>query len=414
MRLFFRSLLWLSLAALLGLALLVWAGLSPRPLVAPGAPPKAADLQRARRLLAQHRQSDAEGRHAVTLDARDLEIAANLLLRQRFEGAVRTRIAGDTLRAQASLRLPLPLPRPWLNLQLELRDQDRRPNLLHLQVGELRVPQPLARWLLGRLLAGLYASPRYRLAQTLIDDIRLQDGRLLLSYRWTPELAERTRAALQGADADQAAYLERLRRQLAERGPQPDLARLLQPLFALAAQRGRQGDPVEENRRLLALLGAWADPGRGARLLGLPRGTGLPRFRARLHGRIDLARHFLISAMLAAHGSADVAQLAGEYKEISDADGGSGFSFVDLMADRAGARLGTLAVASPASARRLQQRLAAGVSETELMPEARHLREGLDLARFRRDYRHLGAPAYRRVVETIDRRIARSPLYASP
>ena len=57
-----------------------------------------------------------------------------------------------------------------------------------------------------------------------------------------------------------------------------------------------------------------------------------------MHGRRDLAQHFLMSALLAATTNADAAQAAGLAKEFADAQGPSGFSFADIAADRAGAR----------------------------------------------------------------------------
>ncbi len=72
-----------------------------------------------------------------------------------------------------------------------------------------------------------------------------------------------------------------------------------------------------------------------------------------LHGRHDLPRHFMGSAAIAVSGGGALSQAIGLFKEIDDSRGGSGFSFVDLLADRVGTRFGSLAVASRASARRI-------------------------------------------------------------
>jgi uncharacterized protein YfiM (DUF2279 family) len=63
-----------------------------------------------------------------------------------------------------------------------------------------------------------------------------------------------------------------------------------------------------------------------------------------LQGRHDLAQHFAISAALAAWAGEPLANTIGLDKEVDDARGGSGFSFADLAADRAGTRFGELAV----------------------------------------------------------------------
>ncbi len=411
MRFLLRSLLWLLFLTPFVAALLVWASLSATPLLALREPLSTQDIQRARQILQNHQRQGPRQTKAITLDARDLALVANLFLQQRLDGGVAVAIQDDRLIARAALHLPLIPVRPWLNIQLELREQAREPNLLRLRVGELTIPQPMAKWLLTRLLAAFYQTPHYRLVREVIDDIRLENGRLTLRYQWTPELARRARATLvgEGSPAEQA-YAQALEQKLASQSRRVSLAKLLPPLFALAAARSDTGDPLQENLTLLGVLGAWAERGRTARLLGVEV-EGLPPFRARLRRREDLARHFLISAMLAAHGGGSLADAAGVYKELSDADGGSGFSFVDLLADRAGTRFGLAATASAEAASRFQARVAAGVSEADLLPAIPALTEGLDLASFRRDYQGVDSPRYREVMAKIERRLDQSPLY---
>jgi hypothetical protein len=72
-----------------------------------------------------------------------------------------------------------------------------------------------------------------------------------------------------------------------------------------------------------------SDKERGERLkvLGTPA----------VHGRHDLAQHFVVSAALTAVSGAKAAEAAGVLKELLDAEpGGSGFSFADLAADLSG------------------------------------------------------------------------------
>jgi hypothetical protein len=55
-----------------------------------------------------------------------------------------------------------------------------------------------------------------------------------------------------------------------------------------------------------------------------------------LGNRHDLALHFMLSAALTAHFGAATAEKQGLLKELADAEGKSGFSFVDLTADLSG------------------------------------------------------------------------------
>jgi hypothetical protein len=55
-----------------------------------------------------------------------------------------------------------------------------------------------------------------------------------------------------------------------------------------------------------------------------------------IRGRADFAKHFFVSAHLAAVMGGPAARSAGLAKEVLDANGGSGFSYADMMANRAG------------------------------------------------------------------------------
>lgn len=188
------------------------------------------------------------------------------------------------------------------------------------------------------------------------------------------------------------------------------MVELLRPLFALAAERSATADPVAENTALLTLLGTWASRGDLRRLV--PGRAQTPAsFRLKLRRRVDFARHFLTSAALAARGDAALSEAVGLFKELSDTDHGSGFSFTDIAADKAGTRFAALATGSPGQARWVQQRLAAGVQDGDLMPNAADLPEHLSGEAFASRFSHVGSPAYREMVAEIEGRIAACGLY---
>ncbi len=122
-----------------------------------------------------------------------------------------------------------------------------------------------------------------------------------------------------------------------------------------------------------------------------------------LHGRHDFAQHFLISALVAAEAGSPLADAVGLWKEFDDLrPGGSGFSFADLAADRAGTRFGELALAAP---RQLHERLPRGFADAALMPDARDLPEFLTQAEFARRYGGVGQPAFERLRAQIEARL---------
>ncbi len=251
------------------------------------------------------------------------------------------------------------------------------------------------------------------LAVDWIERVSLDAGQLSVTYRIGPDTVTRLRAALV-APLDQErlrVYTERLAA-LAQRveGYEVSVATLLQPLFALAAERSAAGgDAVAENRAALLTLTFFANH----RSLGLmlPAAYTWPQPRPlhlTLQRRYDFPLHFLISAVIAAESDTPLADAVGVWKELADARrGGSGFSFNDLAADRAGARFGELAVRDPLL---LQTRLAAGASEADFMPDARDLPEFLPEAEFIARYGGVGGAAYQRLRADIEARVDALPL----
>jgi hypothetical protein len=126
-----------------------------------------------------------------------------------------------------------------------------------------------------------------------------------------------------------------------------------------------------------------------------------------LGGRSDWPLHYLISAAIAAESGSPLANAVGLYKEIADSQGGSGFSFNDLAADRAGTRFGERAVRHAA---RLQSQLAGGIAESDLLPDISDLPEFLSAQQFRQRYGSVGSPAYKQLMSDIESRLNAIPL----
>jgi hypothetical protein len=205
-----------------------------------------------------------------------------------------------------------------------------------------------------------------------------------------------------------AQALEAHRQHLAGQ-PGRDFAVLLGRVFEHARQRSAQGDPVSENR---AALTALAERALGTRLVTVQGVSGArPGGGLRLAGRADFAQHFALSAFLAATGGEGFSDLAGLYKELRDAREGSGFSFNDLAADRAGSRLGEASTRSAAEARRIQAALAGAKEAGAFFPRVDDLPEFMGQSEFERRFGGVDAPAYKAMAERIEKRIAALPLY---
>ena len=109
-------------------------------------------------------------------------------------------------------------------------------------------------------------------------------------------------------------------------------------------------------------------------------------------------------------GGSVLANAIGAYKELDDSRGGSGFSFPDLLADRAGVELAEAATGSAAAN---MQRLMAedGLKESDFMPLLDDLPEGLMEMEFRQRYSDLDDARYGHVKREINSRIALLPLH---
>jgi len=167
---------------------------------------------------------------------------------------------------------------------------------------------------------------------------------------------------------------------------------LVQIAFNFAADNSRGGDAVEANKAAILALGV---------ILG----------EVTLRGRNDLTRHFWLSAALAVLSDQGRSMDVGIAKELIDATpGGSGFSFVDLTADRGGTLFAGVATKSPQSAARFQARVKLGIEIADFFPEVDDLPEGLTRYEFRTKFGGLGGTETRRITAEIQSRLAKCNL----
>jgi hypothetical protein len=288
--------------------------------------------------------------------------------------------------------------------------------LQSLQLGSLPLPGTLADWTARLAHRWMRRDETYATLADTISQVNFDENQATLDYRWRPELLtqiERKSAELLIAPADQArmlAYAERLDALLQRhpRGSTIPLVRITGPLFTLALQSG--GAASEENRAALTALAAYLA---GISLPKLLEGDSqsirrAPRVLLSLHGRRDFAEHFVISAALSANGGSRLANAIGLIKEEEDAGKGSGFSFTDLAANRAGARLGERATGDAAA--RVRQQLATIRSDAALLPDFSDLPEFMSQAEFDRRFGPVGSPRYLKLIDRIDARLAAHPL----
>ncbi len=189
-------------------------------------------------------------------------------------------------------------------------------------------------------------------------------------------------------------------------------AKLLEIAFLFAEDNSHGVDPVLPNEAAILALGVILGEERiasvGRRELDphAAKARQVLRGRIRLRGRGDLSRHFWVSAALVVLAGAERSLSVGLTKELKDSTtGGSGFSFVDMVANKAGIRFARVATRNGASAREIQRRIAEDVNIEDFMPEIDGLPEGIRRDAFQSEYGGLGGAETRRLLAEIDTRL---------
>jgi hypothetical protein len=190
-------------------------------------------------------------------------------------------------------------------------------------------------------------------------------------------------------------------------------AKLMEMAFAFAADNSHGTDPVLPNRAAILALGVILGEERVAKVakreIDMKQQPEADKLRNRitLHGRHDLSQHFWVSAALAVLSDDTRSMSVGIAKEMMDSiPGGSGFSFVDLTADRAGTLFTVAATRDEESARAMQAQIRGGVAIEDFVPDPLDLPEGLSRDEFQAKYGGLGGEGTKKVVEEIRRRLA--------
>jgi hypothetical protein len=330
----------------------------------------------------------------------------------------------------ASVGLPLGAgDRRYLNLTVAAVPELQKGVLnLHIQRFKLGVMEA-PRWLCKLVSPVVTSLLRYdRRSKPLLDAIQavtIEPGSIEVTYGRL-HLPAGYRGDIFGPDNTNKDVLASTRAQvehlltLVGHSPdtQPTFGECFETVFTFARDRSVEGDPLTENKAGIFALGIVLGHPRVEEFLG-PVLDGRLRSRARrilghvaLRRRYDWTRHFCLSAAIVLLSDERVSNAAGVLKEELDADtGGSGFSFADLLADRAGTTFAFWATRNEAAARAMQERIAGGFRVDDFFPPAADLPEGIADAEFQQRYGGVGGEQYRRVMDEIERRLAACPAY---
>jgi hypothetical protein len=383
---------------------------SPQPIVNQGL--NRDDIQRAKQIL-RVTPEERDSIKTVSLNSKDLNIAVNYLINHYVESTTAIRIDPDRIAFQIAIFVPKSLWGRYLDFSFNIRQNQNGIYLKSLKIGEISIPDKAANWLIPFIVHNTILNDYWQLAREYIKDVQITPQSLDVSYLGS--MVEQTKQLAIKKHKDYPSlhiYQQQINDIINTHDPEWRLSimELLNPLFTTAFQRSDESTAINENRAVIIAVASYVFKGELRRYLpiGLIYNKEYPVFA---YKRIDIPQHFIAAALLAAVDSTVLTQQLSVDKEVGDAQHGSGFSFIDLLADKAGIRFGQMATASPKQARQLQQLLANNKDYASIIPNVQDLPEQMDEDTFKQRYSEVGSPAYQAVIEQIEARIKQLAIY---
>jgi hypothetical protein len=399
----------LFLAVPLALLILLFLAIEDRPRINREVIFTPEHIARAKHIVDAHRFQARPGMLVMTnVRPSDVDLAANYLANRFAKGSAQVALAEQ----RAHVRVSLPLQNvtgAYLNIEAILAETRGLPQPRSVRIGKLPLPDALSELLASQFVNWIQHNPEYRAPFDSIRLVKMSPNQLSFLYRWEGGFSREFRTSVM--DKEERARLLRYQTLLAENSRhfagQTPLSQVLPSLARQAIIQSKTGDATAENRTLI-LATTFYVLGVSLEQL-LPEAAAWPRpvpHVITIDGRDDFAKHFMVSAAIAAYADTALADAIGLYKEVEDSRSGSGFSFNDLAADRAGTKFGEKSVASRETAQKLQRRVASGLIDSDLMPAWSDLPEFMPEAEFKRRFGGLDAPAYQRMMQKIEQRVA--------
>lgn len=407
-RSFMRSVAF-GLLGLFGVVIILAVDLSP--LVPKQSEPTAEQAARVRQSVhqVQAQLRATNGRASISLRPADLTAIATLVSALRKFGRLDAVIANNSLIIRSSRQFAF----VWLNSKLTISASARGFPETRFQIGDLPLGSRLSRWVLDRIIdAARLRDIDVPPVDNLVRSVGFNADAMQVSINMPLGSAfanDLSNMRSQPVDARRTASIYCHLRAENAKAPTSDMAILTRRAFA---DNTPPGIIVDRNRAALVALAMYVVSPEAGRLAGdatqrvrACRGANGAVFLA---GRGDLASHWALSAALAVSFGPDVGQALGEWKELSDSQpGGSGFSFVDLAADRAGIAFARLA-SDPATAATTARKLSTATTEYLLPVRALALSEGLTERQFVMKFKALDSVQFNAATSRIDAVLAKN------
>ena len=345
-------------------------------------------------------------------------------------------LLNDSAFINVSLMLPLPEMIKYLNIEVMINSSKQGLDLDTVYIGELALPGnglvKIIEWLTNSYIKEEFGTSLLN----MVENVDISPNHITVGITFPENLENKKLSTKEGlfalrdqlamyGDVEVIRFYHQSLIDFIEIAPvlKHSMIEYLSFVFGIAQQRNLAGvsdSLVEENRAALTALVLYFCPDQFELLVGDISNFSVSQLKLRvklqasvkLRNRVDIQKHFIYSVALQLFGTSSASNAIGELKEFSDSNkGGSGFSFADLMADRAGTRLAMLATDSEESALKTQNHLAELSNEAQLLPELIGLPEGISQNKFEQYYRDINSIVYQSMLLTIDNRLHKIAVY---
>jgi len=370
------------------------------------------DILRAKQILHVTPEEQTEIK-TIALNQKDINIAVSYLLNHFVENTVKIKIREDEVFCQIAVFMPITFWGRYLDFSFKLKETDQGIKIKSFKIGEIAVPYRLANYLIPAIAKNSSLNQYWNLGEHYIKNIHFTPQGIQVSYLGSIIDAAKQLAIQKHRDYPNLyLYQQQINEIVSQHDPSwlLSLNDLLQPLFLSAYQRSSEETAIQENRAVLIAVGSYIYKQELRRYL--PLGLVYSKeYQVFAYKRIDIPQHFIASALLSAVDAALISEQAGVSKELADARQGSGFSFIDLIADHAGTQFGKLAIASGPQARKLQEIMSQSKDYTSVLPSIQGLPEKMDEAAFKLRFGNTKSQTYRDMMIEVDKRINALPVY---
>ena len=333
-----------------------------------------------------------------------------------------------------SLELPLPKLIRFINIDLTLNRSESGLDLGTAYIGSIPIP---GNWLVAivEILSNTYIKKEFGSSLLkLISRVDISTSHIHMTLQSPKNLknqsvnakeslfALRDQLALFGRVDDIRFYHQSLLNFIASNENKKSLATYINHVFSAAKKRSATSgtQATIENKAALTALVLYFGSNKFELFTGNVSRYSSQQAKQRLklqssvtlRNRVDIQKHFIYSIALQLFGSSSASDAIGELKEFLDSNkGGSGFSFADLMADRAGTKLATISTQSNQSALSVQNLLAHTTNESAIIPKLEKLPEGITEQAFKKSYQDIHSKHYIAMLNHINRQLLQLPLY---